>query len=307
VGRSRLKKVFSPELGVEPSSQILDPPRRTCGLVLGLALISTENPNFEIASKHPARTAATAIRQWLFLLLGLALLLFLSACAATPKPAPAVPEAPATVPPGAEYRWWHARFHITWPADAAPRWYVDPLIANEVVGPVLRRHPSEIPLWRFHRRSVRDDAGHRFSWIFYAPASQAAVYYDEISENKILKQLVADAVVSRVNLEAVSDAPPQPVGATSDPRWSEVMKNAWPYYIHGISRMWLDMIAATDAAMTPKPDPDNVTALVERYRKIEDDIGGVWQTDGRHALLHHLNAIFSYQPLEFVEKRRMRF
>jgi hypothetical protein len=51
VFRSHLKKVFSADIGVEPSSQVLDILEYACGLILGLALISTENPNFEIASK----------------------------------------------------------------------------------------------------------------------------------------------------------------------------------------------------------------------------------------------------------------
>jgi hypothetical protein len=37
-------------LGVEPSSQVLDILEYACGLILSLALISNENPNFETAS-----------------------------------------------------------------------------------------------------------------------------------------------------------------------------------------------------------------------------------------------------------------
>ena len=64
--RSYLKKVFSPDIGVEASFQvpgILEyacghPPlknryagkSRSAGLILGFALISNENPNFEMAS-----------------------------------------------------------------------------------------------------------------------------------------------------------------------------------------------------------------------------------------------------------------
>ena len=48
--RSYLKKVFSPGIGVESLSQVLDILEYACGLILGLALISNENPNFEIAS-----------------------------------------------------------------------------------------------------------------------------------------------------------------------------------------------------------------------------------------------------------------
>jgi hypothetical protein len=47
--RSYLKKVFSIDIGVEPSYQVLDILEYACGLIFGLALISTENPNFEIA------------------------------------------------------------------------------------------------------------------------------------------------------------------------------------------------------------------------------------------------------------------
>ena len=48
--RSHLKKVFSSDTCVEPLSQVLDILEYACGLILGLALISIENPNFEIAS-----------------------------------------------------------------------------------------------------------------------------------------------------------------------------------------------------------------------------------------------------------------
>jgi hypothetical protein len=51
--RSHLKKVFSSDIGVEPSSQVLDILEYASGLILGLVLISTENPNFEIASSAP--------------------------------------------------------------------------------------------------------------------------------------------------------------------------------------------------------------------------------------------------------------
>ncbi|MGA8178410.1 MAG: hypothetical protein WB792_00020 [Desulfobacterales bacterium] len=48
--RSDLKKVFSSDIGVEPLSQVLDILEYACGLILGVAVISTENPNFEMTS-----------------------------------------------------------------------------------------------------------------------------------------------------------------------------------------------------------------------------------------------------------------
>ena len=39
-------------IGVEPSSQVLDILEYACGLILGLALISTEDPDFEDSFYH---------------------------------------------------------------------------------------------------------------------------------------------------------------------------------------------------------------------------------------------------------------
>jgi hypothetical protein len=49
--RSHLKNVFSSDISVESSSQVLDILEYVSGLTLGLALISNKNPIFEIASK----------------------------------------------------------------------------------------------------------------------------------------------------------------------------------------------------------------------------------------------------------------
>jgi hypothetical protein len=44
--------VFSPDIGVEASSHVLDIPEYACGLILGFALISNENPHLETASDN---------------------------------------------------------------------------------------------------------------------------------------------------------------------------------------------------------------------------------------------------------------
>jgi hypothetical protein len=51
MARTHLKKVFSPDIGVAVSSQILAIQEYACGLILGFALISNESPNFEMRSK----------------------------------------------------------------------------------------------------------------------------------------------------------------------------------------------------------------------------------------------------------------
>jgi hypothetical protein len=56
--KGHLKKVFSPDIGVEPSSQVLDILAYAGGLILGLVLFSTKNPNFEISFSKVGITAA---------------------------------------------------------------------------------------------------------------------------------------------------------------------------------------------------------------------------------------------------------
>jgi len=53
--RRYLKKVFSPDCCVAPSSQILDILEYACGLTLGRALNSNENPNFEMGFKKASQ------------------------------------------------------------------------------------------------------------------------------------------------------------------------------------------------------------------------------------------------------------
>ena len=43
------------------------------------------------------------------------------------------------------------------------------------------------------------------------------------------------------------------------------------------------------------------------YREVNEAITRSWQKEGRHALLHHLNAIFGYEPIKIYVEQMMRF
>jgi len=62
--KSLLKKVFSPDIGVETSFHILDIRMYACGVPLCFALISNENPIFEVAfgRKETVNAARRGIR-----------------------------------------------------------------------------------------------------------------------------------------------------------------------------------------------------------------------------------------------------
>jgi hypothetical protein len=204
-------------------------------------------------------------------------------------------ETPRPLVESAESGWWVLRFKIDWPEGQAPSWHTDLLLADRVVRPVLERRAAEIVLWRFHRRAARDAAGHQFSFLFYAPPGTAGVMLAEIESSQDLRLARAAGRVTAV----VSDDPLQTLrvgqGATSDPTWSAALQHAWPHYLMGASRMWLELVS--QLADPPTGPAASFADLDAAYAAANAAVSDVWRTEGRHAFLHHLNALFGYEPL----------
>lgn len=199
--------------------------------------------------------------------------------------------------------WWYARFRMVWPQGIDPDWSMDPLIADRVVAPVLQRYRDSITLWRFHRRAVRDHAGHQFSFIFYASPTTAQKVYQAIERNTDLAQLKRDKKIEQVFFDDTEQITRPHYKDTSDTSWSNAVQKSWPYFIQGASRMWLELIQA----LVPEFEqarPDSVYAL---YHGVQDKLSRLWRDEGGHVLLHHLNALYAYQPVIVVERKLTRF
>jgi hypothetical protein len=223
------------------------------------------------------------------------------------------PVAVPAVPPEAQAGdadgngWWAARFKMTWPEEKEPAWYVDAMLAHQVVAPVLFARGEAISLWRFHRRAVRDKRGHQFSFIFYAPRTVARQVFDRFRADARLALLRQNETVSRVLYSDTGKVAESNISDTADSNWSEPVKRTWPYFIMGCSRMWLGLIEEVAAGLDGGQVPDGAKAMGDFYRKVDDGISRIWQEEGRHALLHHLNALYGYGPLVVYEKRHMQF
>ena len=79
------------------------------------------------------------------------------------------------------------------------------------------------------------------------------------------------------------------------------MQRAWPYYIMGVSRLWLDLIREYGQS------DDLPRASKKRYATISQTLDSLWRDEGGHALLHHLSAIFAYREVEVLRREPMRF
>ena len=71
--------------------------------------------------------------------------------------------------------------------------------------------------------------------------------------------------------------------------------------------MWLNLICEMAQQTTDGEGPASMDEIEAFYGNINEFITESWQEEGRHALLHHLNAIFGYEPVVVYEKRLLTF
>ena len=203
--------------------------------------------------------------------------------------------------------WWYARFHINWPPNTDPIWYMDLYLAHQVIFPLLQAHQNDIHLWRFHRRAARDAAGRQFSFIFYASPRTARNIFQTLQSEPMGGNMKFPSLIDDVVCDDPAKLTRPNIEDTSDKNWPVSIQKAWPYYIMGVSQMWLNLITqAADDNL--KSDPPASTKEIETfYRQVNETVTDLWQKQGRHAFMHHLNALFGYKPLIYYEKRYLTF
>lgn len=235
------------------------------------------------------------IRPWI-VPAALVFLLF-TGCASVAPPASPGPSWKKTEESSRQQGWWYARFVTNWPPDAEPSWHVDLVLAHRVVSPCLTRYENEIKLWRFHRRAVRDQAGHQFSFVFYSNRETAQVIFAALRADPTLQLLRAKGLVIRDSYDDPDSVIRPNLEDTSDPGWSDSVRKSWPYFIQGVSRMWLNLIADVSEKASAGNPPAGIDETLDLYVRINLAVETMWREEGQHAFLHHLNAVFEYQPL----------
>ena len=234
-------------------------------------------------------------------------MLAIAGCATTFKREPAEKMAPPPPEIAASAGWWSARFRMYWPPEEEPFWHTDLLIAHKIIAPVLLQCKDRIDLWRFHRRAFRDEAGHQFSFIFYASAETAYQVFDMLRSNALLAEMVyAGKIIDEIYDNPERITKPR-IKDASDANWPSAIQKSWPYFIMGVSQMWLKLITETVAGMPTAPTSLSLDEYEEFYKEVNASITLLWENNGRHAFLHHLNALFGYEPLVFYEKRLLNF
>jgi len=190
--------------------------------------------------------------------------------------------------------------------DGVTHWERDLLIAHRTLAPLIRMHADDIDLWRFHRRSGDDETGHQFSLLFYASAQTADAINRQVAADPLVEAMLADGILAEVLTDPTDRIDRPAVSDTSDASWSPVVQRTWPYYIMGVSRMWLAMIDEMSQAIVV-PDNAGIQDLQDHYQAVNQRLTHIWQHEGQHAFLHHLNAIFGYEAMLLRETRWQSF
>ncbi|NNL75633.1 MAG: hypothetical protein HKO68_04775 [Desulfobacterales bacterium] len=203
--------------------------------------------------------------------------------------------------------WWYARFRMHWPLDTKPSWYIDLYLAHQVIMPLLEEKKDDILLWRFHRRAGRDRTGHQFSFIFYSTPRTAQHIYSQLQSDPLLIKMKFAGVIARDIYDNPAKITRHNIENTSDKNWPASIQKTWPYYIMGVSQMWLNLIAEVADDTQAGTTPSSLLEIEKFYQQINDALTALWQEKGCHAFIHHLNAIFGYEPLIYWEKRYLTF
>ena len=203
--------------------------------------------------------------------------------------------------------WWRVRIRMNWPLETDPVWHMDLYLAHQVFRPLLDQHGTDIYLWRFHRRAKRDSAGRQFSFIFYSSPRTAQQLFESLQSNPILTHNISSGVIDDIVYDNPANIKRPDLDDTSDKNWPLVIQKTWPYYITGVSQMWLNLVVEIAERDLRDNRPASLEEIESFYRQVDDTVTRLWQQNGRHAFLHHLNAVFGYQPLIYYEKRYMNF
>ena len=146
-----------------------------------------------------------------------------------------------------------------------------------------------------------------FSFIFFASASTAENVLNGIKIDPSIDRFIRAGIIDRAGYDDPMRIIRPNLEDEADKSWPLAVRRAWPYYMMGASQLWLNLIAETAAQKLADQPPASVAEIESFYQQVDRAVTEVWQNQGQHAFMHHLNALFEYEPLIYRERRYMTF
>ena len=229
------------------------------------------------------------------------LVFLLTACSASivqiDPTATYTPTASAITVEHPDHVWWQFRFKLQWPEGESPVFSNHLLIADQIIAPALVEYSEDIGLWRLHRRAGRDQTGHQLSLIFYANEATANAVAASMDAKPLTQWLHNQEMIEATRFSRRTGEELARLEDTSDGEWPMEMQRSWPYFIMGVSQTWLALVQEL-STNDPLPDEVDYNAFVAHYQAVDNQLTTQWRDFGQHAYLHHLSAVFGYQPLK---------
>ncbi len=199
--------------------------------------------------------------------------------------------------------WRPIRFSIPWNGGEMPHWERDAFIAGALVEPVLLRYQEKILLWRFHRRAARDATGHQFSWILYAPDPVIVEIFETLQSQVLTQHALQSEIIKGVRLDPAPEQARSSLAGMSDKAWPQDLQQAWPAFAMGSSLSWLSLLML-NADNTGASGAETLEHSLALWSNAHSKLLKVWQSKASHAYLHHLNAIFGYEPFSVGQETK---
>lgn len=185
-------------------------------------------------------------------------------------------------------KWHFINFKIKWDKKfPVNNFFVDLIIIDLIIYPLLEIFEQNLILWRIHRSATED--GHILRFIFYTSPEIAKDIYESMQRTKFYA-LVKENYVEEITQQEGS----QGVEGAGDGSWPKEINRAWPYYIMGVSTMFLELIKEVKQSIT---DEVKEGGTEEYYKEIEKKIDELWFKYGCHSFIHHLSAVVGYKPM----------
>ncbi|MEH6587770.1 MAG: hypothetical protein V7720_14505 [Halioglobus sp.] len=208
-----------------------------------------------------------------------------------------IPTASSQAAEQADHFWWQFRFKLQWPDGEPPAFSNHLLIADQIIAPTLVEYGDNVGLWRLHRRAGRDQTGHQLSLIFYANEATANAVAASMDAKPLTQWLRNQDMIEATRFSRRTGEELARMEDTSDGEWPMEIQRSWPYFIMGVSQTWLAMVQEL-SGNDPLSGEVDYNAFVAHYQTVDNKLTTQWRDFGQHAYLHHLSAVFGYQPLK---------
>jgi len=150
----------------------------------------------------------------------------------------------------AAQRWHSFTFQIARTKNGETQWWVDIFILDRILRDILEAEQAEVSLWRIHRRG--EGGGHEQEFTLECRTYKEAA--DRI-DKRIRENAGYTFLDSHKLMKYVRPKPVAKPDGLSETNWPAELKKAWPYYIHGVSKMFLEF-AEQMKVRTQKESPD---------------------------------------------------